>query len=216
MSNVSPEKDAKAQLKAAKAYAKATKPWYKKWWVWGIAVIVLIIVWPKGGTAPTTAAPAGATSPAAAASQPATQPASEKPAAQPDTKVKVGTAVKAGDLSYTVTDFTTTKKLSSALGNKAGNWVVVSVKIDNQGKDAVYITSGDFLLIEGDGTEYSTDTDAFMYLKTEENLLLEKLNPKLSQTGKLLFAVPEGITGQGMTFRATNGFINRAEILLEK
>lgn len=37
-------RDAKAQAKAEKAYAKATRPWYKKKRFWALGLIVLIII----------------------------------------------------------------------------------------------------------------------------------------------------------------------------
>jgi hypothetical protein len=46
-----PGMDPKAQAKAAKAYAKASRPWFKKkrWWLLGVVILIIIIVAASSG-----------------------------------------------------------------------------------------------------------------------------------------------------------------------
>lgn len=131
----------------------------------------------------------------------AEQASNEEPAASTEAAVsneepaaaKIGDAFKVGDLVFTVDSAKMTTKLKSPLGSKKGNWMVVAVKVENQSKEAVTIDSSFFKLLESDGAEYETDSDNLMYLDAESNFFLEKINPKMSSSGKLLFAVPEGV-----------------------
>jgi len=123
---------------------------------------------------------------------------SEQPAeaAEPEEQVaKVGDALKVGDLVFTVNDAAMTTELKSPFGSKTGNWMVVTVTVKNESKEAVTIDSSFFKLLESDGTVYETDSDGLMYLEPEDNFFLEKINPKLEKQGKVLFAIPEGVTG---------------------
>jgi hypothetical protein len=60
-------RDAKAEAKAAKAYAKATRPWFKKkrWWLAGLVIVIIAAVAGGGGSGDSSDPPAS--KPAAAA-----------------------------------------------------------------------------------------------------------------------------------------------------
>jgi len=170
---------------AEEVAGKPKKPFYKKWWFWVIAVIIVgTIISNSGG--------------GSSSSDTATAPASgnktdSAPAAEAVKVAKVGDALKVGDLVFTVKDAGLTKELKSPLGNKKGNWMVVTVTVKNGSKEAVTIDSSFFKLLEGDGTTYETDSDNLMYLDAEQNFFLEQINPKLEKTGKILFAIPDGV-----------------------
>ena len=185
------------QFAAAQPMGKQPKPkkaWYKKWWVWAIAVVVVLIaIAGQGGNKTTTSAPS---SPAASApaQQPAGQPAAapaQAPAADQNA-AKIGTALKVGDLTFTVSSAKATTKLTSVLGNKTGNWILVSANVANGSKDAVLIDSSFFKPLGADGSTYETDSDNLMYLNTDKNFFLAKINPNLAKDGQVLFAVPAG------------------------
>lgn len=168
---------------AEEVVSKPKKPFYKKWWVWVIAVIIVGAI-ASGGSG--------------SGSDTATAPAPEgktdaAPAAEAVKVAKIGDALKVGDLVFTVKDAAVTKELKSPLGNKKGNWMVVTVTVKNGSKEAVTIDSSFFKLLEGDGTTYETDSDNLMYLDAEQNFFLEQINPKLEKTGKVLFALPDGV-----------------------
>lgn len=172
---------------AAAKPKKPKKPFYKKVWFWVIVVIVVAIAASSGSGGGNKTASNGAST-SATGTAPAENPA-EKPA-EP-AAAKIGQPLKVGDLVFTVVSASTTKELKSPLGNKTGNWMVVAVKVDNRSKEAVTIDSSFFKLIEGDGTAYETDSDNLMYLPSEQNFFLKKINPKLAAEGQVLFAIPE-------------------------
>lgn len=62
-----------------------------------------------------------------------------------------------------------------------------------------------FKLLESDGTEYGTDSDNIMYIDSEKNLFLAKLNPKLSLQGQALFAVPDSLAVNDLTLQFSGG-----------
>jgi hypothetical protein len=169
---------------------KAKKPWFKKWWVWVIAVLVIgAIASGSGGSKGTGSV--------AAPSAPATSTSAANPVAQPaapaaDQTTKIGQALKVGDLVFTANDAKATTKLSSPLGKKSGNWIVVTATVKNESKEAVTIDSSFFKLLSADGSTYETDSDNLMYLTTDQNFFLSKINPNLSKKGQVLFAVPAG------------------------
>lgn len=167
---------------AEEVVGKPKKPFYKKWWFWVIAVIIVgVIASSGGGSGSSDSAKAPAEGDKAA------------PAAEAVKAAKIGDALKVGDLVFTVKDAAVTKELKSPLGNKKGNWMVVTVAVRNGSKEAVTIDSSFFKLLEGDGTTYETDSDNLMYLDAEQNFFLEQINPKLEKTGKVLFAIPDGL-----------------------
>lgn len=168
---------------AEEVVSKPKKPFYKKWWVWVIAVIIVGAI-ASGGSG------SGSDTAAAPASGGKTDSA---PAAEAVKVAKIGDALEVGDLVFTVKDAGMTKELKSPLGNKKGNWMVVTVAVKNGSKEAVTIDSSFFKLLEGDGTTYETDSDNLMYLDAEQNFFLEQINPKLEKTGKVLFALPDGV-----------------------
>ena len=171
---------------AEEVVGKPKKSIFKKWWFWAILVLILGAAASSGGGKSGTA-PAKSSAPGTTAAA----PAAEAPAAPAgDTVTKIGTALKVGDLVFTVKDAALTKKLKSPLGNKSGNWMVVTVTVKNESKEAVTIDSSFFKLLESDGTTYETDSDNLMYLSADANFFLEKINPKLEKTGQVLFAIP--------------------------
>ena len=92
-SGYQPGMDPRAQAKAEKAYAKATRPWFKKKrFIIPIALVALVIIsslFRGGGEAPVTTEPA---STAAAETEPAAEKAKEKksePAPKKETKAEL-------------------------------------------------------------------------------------------------------------------------------
>jgi hypothetical protein len=196
--------------------AKPKKPWFARWWVWVLIVLVLLIILGSLGGGHNNSSAPTANGSVPAASNPAAPPASA-PAAPPAVPGKpgVGTPVAAGDTTVTLKSFETTKKLSSVFGTKKGYWMSVKVTVANNGKDAITIDNSSFTLLEPDGTEYETDSDALMYIDSKESIFLEKINPKKSATGRLLFAIPE--SAKDLTLKFNSGLFGpTAEISLRK
>lgn len=213
------EQAAAAPTAATAPVAKAKKPFYKKWWVWAIAVLVIGAIasgGSGGGETPSTdtaAKPAASAEPAANTEEPAAEaPKEEAPKAE---VAKIGDPLKVGDLVFTAKSSKSTTTLKSPLGNQTGSWILVDVKVENKGKEAVMINTDFFKLVEADGTTYETDSDNLMYLPGE-SFFLENINPKMSKEGTVLFAVPEGL--KGLKLQVQTGFFGTetGEISLTK
>lgn len=129
---------------------------------------------------------------------------------------KIGDKVRVGDLEVTVKSAARKTKLSSVFGSKKGNWMLLTVKITNKGKEQVMVNSSDFTLLEADGTEYSTDSDSMTYIDSDDWLFLKDINPKTSATGKILFAIPK--SAKNLTLQVSSGLfgLETAEISLGK
>lgn len=201
------------------AGSKPKKPFYKKWWFWVIVVIVVIVALTGGGggdTGATTSGttPSGSSDSTAAAGNSGSD--SDGEVAEEPQVAKIGDTIDVDELAFTVNDVATTTKLSSVFGEKTGNWIVVTVTIKNNSKEAVTIDSSFFKLVESDGTTYETDSDGLMYIDQEDSLFLEQINPKLEKQGKVLFAIPESATDFVLQVQADGLGIHTGEISLAK
>ena len=75
----------------------------------------------------------------------------------------------------------------------------------NESKDAVTIDSSFFKLLAADGSTYETDSDNLMYLPADKNFFLAKINPNLSKSGQVLFAVSAGAKPQDFKLQVQTG-----------
>lgn len=194
---------------------KPKKPFYKKWWFWALAVVVVIAIASggnDGGTADTASSGSNDATASAAGDSGASGAGTD--AAEEPQIAKIGDTIDVGDLAFTVNDASTTTKLSSVFGEKTGNWMVVTVTIKNNSKEAATVDSSFFKLMEPDGTTYETDSDGLMYIDEEDSLFLEQINPKLEKQGKVLFAIPEGATEFVLQVQADGLGINTGKISL--
>jgi hypothetical protein len=190
--------DPKASAKAAKAYAKATRPWYKKKrFVVPIALVVLAMVGSGLGgeeAGPTVTETANAEAPAGAKdksgkpddsndSAGAEQGSQESPA-------KIGQAVELEGTRYTVTNVKTSDSLgSSFMKEKAdGIFVVVNMTIENLKDESKIFVDSAAEFAASDGTTYTTDSDAAFI--ADDTLILTEMHPDLPTKGTLIFDVP--------------------------
>ncbi|HDR8076522.1 TPA: DUF4352 domain-containing protein [Bacillus cereus] len=97
-----------------------------------------------------------------------------------------------------------------------GIFKVVELTLTNNQKDAITLSSNSFKLVDNQGREFSTNSAAQIKLNVanggNSKFLLEKLNPGLSQTGKIVFDVPKDV--QGLVLKARGGMIGK-EITLK-
>ncbi|WP_369355578.1 DUF4352 domain-containing protein [Lysinibacillus capsici] len=97
-----------------------------------------------------------------------------------------------------------------------GIFKVVELTLTNNQKDAITLSSNSFKLIDNQGREFSANSAAQIKLNIanggNSKFLLEKLNPGLSQTGKIVFDVPKDV--QGLVLKARGGMIGK-EITLK-
>jgi hypothetical protein len=91
---------------------------------------------------------------------------------------------------YRVTGATTADQVGgSDFGAEAsGEFVILSLQIENVGQESFDLSSRVFRLIDSQGREYETDNEAGVYL--EDSIEYEQLNPGLTVEGRIVFDVP--------------------------
>lgn len=185
------------------AKEKVKKPFYKKWWIWAIAVIVVFAFAQGGGDAETTAdASTAESSPAAKDSSPADKtPAKEEPKSEPEAPAyKIGDKVAVGDIEYVINDKMTTAKVGPSIAptKASGEFVIIDVTLKNNGNEAVTVDSSFFKLQQGEKT-FEADAMASMSANQgndggiDNSFFLQEVNPDSKITGKVAFDVSKKI-----------------------
>lgn len=178
--------------------AKPKKKWYKRPWIWVLAVIVVITIAVnanKGGSG--TAGSAVSDAPAAQGTAQQATEQTEKPATKQTEKAAgLNEAVDAGDLQYTVTKVQPgVSKVGDQYLNQEpqGQYVLVSVSVKNTGKSSTTFDSSLVKLYDKDATQYSTDTTAEIYANKQSSTFLEQINPGNTVKGVLVFDIPKDV-----------------------
>jgi Domain of unknown function (DUF4352) len=175
-------RDAKAELKAAKAYSKAQRPWYKKKrWIISIGLLLLIVAVSAGGTGTNTD---GSGSDGTSASGGASKGKSGS----------VGQALENAGTTYEVTNASTASQLGdpSLGGARAdGMFVVVDLSLTNNKDETKTFTDSSARIETSDGKRYETSDKAVLAFG-DESLLLKDIQPDLTAKGKLAFDLPPG------------------------
>lgn len=202
-----PNTNPKAAAKAAKAYAKATRPWFKKKrFIIPIALVVVgIISTATGGGG--TSEPTDDETPVAASAEKSGDKTEKKAAAKKPEKKKAkkvgtksnpapkGKAVKNKSASYRVDKI---EIVDGGLGGgiidaPAGKYVIVTLTVKNVKDETIQISSGDFKLA-ADGKQFDADDDGIFL---DEGFSYDDLSPSLERTGQILFDVPDELAGKG-------------------
>ena len=113
---------------------------------------------------------------------------------------KVGATVNDGDLAFTVQTVDTAQTIGNSFTQKTaqGQYVILTVKIQNNGKDTKTINASDFNVVDSQGRKYDYSTDGQMAMEETDgttSFFLQQIQPSLSVTGKLVFDVPATATG---------------------
>lgn len=170
-------RQAKVELAAAKARAKAEKPIWKKWWfILGAIILVIAVSSSLGGDDSGT-------------------PADDDSSSDSDL-AGIGSAVSDGDFTFTVTDFKCgNKKIGKGpfASEASGEYCIAEVKVENIGDESGLMdSSSQYLYI--DDKEYSADSDAILASPDAEQFFLEEINPGLSVEGIIVWDIPQGET----------------------
>jgi hypothetical protein len=175
----------KAQAKAAKAYAKAMRPWYKKKRV--IIPAGLVVLTMVGSAVSSSDSGSGN------ASGSDTSSASSSAGSGADGRSgKVGQALTNAGTTYTVTNVQTTDKIGDPelLGARAdGVFVIANLELTNNKDETKTFLDSSAKLKTSDGKEYETSDKAVMSFG-DESLLLKDIQPDLTTRGKLAFELP--------------------------
>lgn len=183
-------RDAKAEAKAAKAYAKAQRPWYKKKrWIFSLGFILLIVAVSAGssgggGDDGTSAGGGGST---------------EQSGGGGDEGAtgSVGEAIENAGTTYEVTSARTTKTIGDPdLGGARadGTFVVVNLQLTNNKDETKTFSEASAKIETSDGKKYET-SDKTVLAFGDEGLLLKDIQPDLTTKGKLAFELPPTKTG---------------------
>lgn len=168
----------KAAARAAKAYAKATRPWYKKKrFIIPIALVALIVLF-------------------SALSGGGDDAKSEGEAAKDEVKTfQIGETVSLAGTEYTVTKAKTAATVGSeyAEENADGIFIVVNLTIENKKDETKTFDSSNAKVIAGNGKSYSTDDDGSLAVAIdgEESLIFADMQPDVPKKGTLVFDVPK-------------------------
>ncbi|MEY9870456.1 hypothetical protein ABIE66_005962 [Peribacillus sp. B2I2] len=168
---------------------KVKKPFYKKWWVWVIAIIVIVNIASGGDEEESTTETKADTKATETKAKPEEKKEAKKEAPK---QHQVGDVVKVGKLEYTVKGVEETQKISNVLGDKttSGKFVIVEMAIKNLDKKERMADSNMFK-VKADGAEYGADAELDMYVNEGGiGFFLESINPNISKTGKVVFELP--------------------------
>jgi hypothetical protein len=92
--------------------------------------------------------------------------------------------------TYKVTDVRTADSVGDSYSRERANgtFVIVDVQLTNEKKEPATIMANALTLVGGNGSAYSTSDDAFLAL--DDELILEEIQPGVSERGKLVYDLP--------------------------
>lgn len=195
-------KEAKARAKAEKAYAKASRPWYKKPLLAGPAALVALMVISGIASSGGGETEQPATSNAAApADNSAAAPANDVEVAEPEAEAPaaenlpgLGDRVQDGKFTFVVHSFDCGEKSvgSQYMEEKAqGQFCLMDISVENHGDAPQMLSGSDQLVFDSKGREFANDDMAAMSIEGNDALWLEEINPGNKVRGTLVFDVPE-------------------------
>ena len=165
-------RQAKAEAKAAAAYAKAQRPWYKKKrFILSLGLVILIVAIVAG----TSGSKSGGSSSGGGAKAGA-----------------VGQSLSNAGTTYKVTNVVKTPTLGDPQlgGARAdGIFVVVSLDLTNNKSETKTFTDASAKIVTANGNQYSPASDAALAFGNQ-SLLFKGIQPDLTTHGKIAFDVP--------------------------
>lgn len=203
------------------AKEKVKKPFYKKWWIWAIAVVVVFAI-AQGGGDSETSADATTSNNAAAEADAAAKTAQEADAAESakeepkeeEPSYKIGDKVTVGDMEYVINEKTTSAKVGPAIAPTAasGKFVIIDVTLKNNGNEAVTVDSNFFKLQQGEKT-FEADSMASMSANQgndggiDNSFFLQEVNPDSEISGKVAFDVSKKVAdSKDLLLQVQTGF----------
>ena len=181
----------KAEVKAAKAYAKATRPWYKKKrFILPIALVVIIVIIQSmsggGGSEKVTASDTASDTPS--------KSDGDKVGSKSN-PIKVGATVKLEGTQYTVKSAKTASSVGSEFFSEKANgiYVVVELTIENKKDETKTFLDDAAKFLTTNGKSYSTDSNGTVAVMGDNGdpLMLADMQPDVPKTGMLVYDVPK-------------------------
>lgn len=198
----------KADHKAAKAYAKATRPWYKKK-RWIIAIVLLIIIIAAaagsgggGSDGPEKVSGESSTSGGSDTKDSGNKESDDNKAGSKSNPIKVGETVKLKGTQYTVESAETKADVGGEFANEKANgvYVIVTLTIENKKDETKTFSDSAAKFVATNDKKYSTDQDGTFAAIGDggETLIFEDMQPDLPKTGLLVFDVPKDLAKGGI------------------
>lgn len=185
----------KAAAKAAKAYAKASRPWFKKKRYIALLIIGLLVIISVASGGGSDDGPKAVDSKASAddhkASSGTKGDGGDKPG-EAGSPARIGQTIELEGTRYTVKSAHTAAQVGDFAPEKAdGVFVIVDVTIENTKDETKTFVSEAAKFVAPDGTKYDVDDDASIMASSDgETLLFKEMHPDLPTNGQLIFDVP--------------------------
>lgn len=136
----------------------------------------------------------------------------EQPKAPAVEKVyKIGDTVDVSNRVFKVNSIKELDAVKDPMGTKypageGARFIQINVTVKNQKKEQITIMSDEVKLLAKNGTEYSTDAGNEVWINQPgQSFFLETLNPGISKTANILFAVPKDIKLADLKVKVTDG-----------
>ncbi|MEO2074835.1 MAG: DUF4352 domain-containing protein [Bacillus sp. (in: firmicutes)] len=172
---------------------KVKKPFYKKWWVWLLAVIIIGSLASGGGE--DEAAPKKVESKAKATEATATPEKKKEEVKKEEPKkdvFAVGEAVQLGKNVLTVTKVEKSNGTEFDTPQQGKEYVIVTVQIQNAGDQNISYNPFDFKIANSQG---QIQDMGFTTVNSDTSLQSGELAPGGSVSGTIAFEEPVGDTG---------------------
>jgi len=198
----------RADAKAEKAYAKASRPWYKKKrWIALIAFVALIGIM-SATSGSDTGSPeqvSGSTSASDESGSADTDKAGSESTGKAGSKsnpIQIGETVKLEGTQYTVKSAKRTSTVGGQFFEEKANgvFVVVKLKVENKKNETKTFSDGATKFISTENKKYSTDSEGTMASAGEgdESFIVMDMQPDVPETGILVYDVPNGKAKGGL------------------
>jgi hypothetical protein len=189
----------RADAKAEKAYAKASRPWYKKKrWIALIAFIALMVIF----AATSGSDPGGPEQVGGSTSSDEGAASDSNKAGSKSNPIKLGETVKLEGTQYTVKSAKRTSTVGGQfLEEKAnGVFVVVKLTVENKKNETKTFVDESAKFIGSNGKTYSTDSEGTIASAGEgdESFILMDMQPDVPESGILVYDVPVGKAKGGL------------------
>lgn len=187
---------------------KIKKPFYKKWWFWLFAVIMVGgALTNEEGTEPSNsnAVAENAVEKESAVESSKTEVVEET---KPEEKAfAMGDTVNVGKVAYVVNSVETATNVGGDYGQDSkGTYLLVNITVTNNGDEALTVDNSFFKLLN-DGKEYESDSMAGIYANDNSSFFLESINPELYLTGNIVFDVSDTVVNSSTKqLKVSTGF----------
>lgn len=124
---------------------------------------------------------------------------------------KIGDEVDVSNRVFTINSVEELSEVKDPMGTKypAGNgarFIKINISVKNQKKQEITIMSDEVKLISNNGTEYSTDAEREIWAnEAGQSFFLNTLNPGVSKTANILFAVPNDVKISDLKLKVNDG-----------